>query len=171
MYKLLFSVSIFILLFTTAANAQKSGYFNPYLVLSQMPESKTADSLVNSLTLKYKVSDSIDVAAFTVEYKRFEKMEESNKKSYLEMRERLNKRAATLQQNFTEHNKLVTSLSDSLYRPMFSRLNKAIYDFSLRENYDYVFDLSKSQLLFTNVKLNITNFILKELGLKEVELK
>jgi len=157
---------------TFMANAQtglKIGYTNADYVLSLLPEAKQIDAelkayekqLQNQLQAKYK-----DLQAKVADY-------ETNVNSYDELiRADKEQEITTLQQNIQQFSQdAETSMSkkrNQLLAPAYEKIGTAIENVAKENNYSHIFSAGApgfDVLLFAREEDNISNLILKKLGI------
>lgn len=148
------------------ANAQKMGYVNSALLLSEHPDIKAADSKLEGLQAQYAKQIQDKIAVLQGKYGELEK--ERNNIAPKELQDRV----AVLQQEEQglahEEQRLQQEFlkkREEFYQPILDKVNNAITAVGKEGNYLFIFDASQGALLFTDETLDLTSAVKTKLGL------
>lgn len=173
MKKIILTLAVVVMTaFAFNANAQikayKFGYVNSLELLDAIPEKKTADADLE----KYGNDLYASLEKMYGEYqKRIQDFQAASQKGGLteidqefkakEIQD-LEKRIQEFQESAEEK---VAKKRQTLYQPMFDKINKAIADVAKENGYTYIFDSSAGNILHADESENIINVLKKKLGL------
>ncbi len=173
MKKIIFTLAVVVMTaFAFNANAQikayKFGYVNSLELLDAIPEKKTADTelekygndLYASLEKMYgEYQKKIQDFQATAQKGGMTEIDQEFKAKEIQD---LEKRIQEFQESAEEK---VGKKRQTLYQPMFDKINKAIADVAKENGYTYIFDSSAGNILHADESENIINVLKKKLGL------
>jgi outer membrane protein len=162
-----------ILICTTGitASAQKFGYVDTKYILSHMPEYQAAQNEINKLSSKWQQEIEDKYAAI-------ERLEQSYQAEKIlltdEMKKKREEEIETKRQEAKEMQKKKFGVDGELFKkreelikPIQDKIFEAIVDVSSQSSLMCVFDKANhSNLLYTNPKHDISDKVLKKMGLK-----
>jgi len=145
----------------------KFGYINSDELLSIMPEVRKADSSLQLFAKSYQ--DQLEEMG--KEYQRkvqdFQGQEKNMTEAVKEVKikeiQQLEERIQSTQQSAQEK---VARKKEELYSPILEKADKAIKDVAKANNYDYVFDASRGNILYAKESDNILPLVKTKLGIK-----
>lgn len=146
--------------------AQKMGYVNSALLLSEHPDIKAADSKLEGLQTQYAKQIQDKIAVLQGKYSSLEKeraniapKELQDRVAALQQEEQaLAQEEQSLQQEFLKKR-------EELYQPILDKVNNAISEVGKEGSYLFIFDASQGALLFTDETLDLTSAIKAKLGM------
>lgn len=145
----------------------KFGYINSDELLSIMPEVRKADSSLQLFAKSYQ--DQLEEMG--KEYQRkvqdFQGQEKNMTEAVKEVKikeiQQLEERIQSTQQSAQEK---VARKKEELYSPILEKADKAIKEVAKANNYDYVFDASRGNILYAKESDNILPLVKTKLGIK-----
>ncbi len=173
MKKVLFTLAVVLMTaISFNANAQikayKFGYVNSLEILDAIPEKKTADDaiekygndLYSSLEKMYgEYQKKIQDFQTGVQNKTLSEVDQEFKAKEIQD---LEKRIQDFQDQAEDK---VSKKRQTLYQPLFDKINKAIADVAKEGGYTYIFDSSSGSILHADESENLINPLKKKLGL------
>jgi len=170
---------IFILALTLSAawnmSAQKFGYVDTKYILSHMPEYKQAQDEVNKLSAQWQKE-------IEAKYESIEKMEKAYQAEKILLTEEMRKKRETdieakrqeakdmQKQKFGVDGELFKK-REELIKPIQDRIYEAIQQVAEQKSLMVIFDKANhSNLLYTNPKSDLSDQVLKKMGLKPGEI-
>lgn len=162
-----FGVFLSLTNFCNAQSTLKFGHINSAELLSNMPESKVADSLLNKFIGTLQAQSKQMNAELQQKYSDYKSKEASMAEPIREAKE---KELADLQdriQSFEESAQ--TSLQkkrEELQSPLIKKAQDAIDAVAKEKSYSYVFDTAQGNLLFAQESDNILPLVKTKLGIK-----
>ncbi|MBS1781827.1 MAG: OmpH family outer membrane protein [Bacteroidetes bacterium] len=156
------------LLASSAIFAQtKFGYINSDELLSIMPEAKKADSSLTLFAKSYQdqlEQMSKEYQKKVQDYQNQEKtMTEAMKEVKVKEIQQLEERIQSTQQSAQDK---VAKKREELYSPILEKADKAIKDVAKTNNFDFVFDASRGNVLYAKESDNILPLVKAKLGIK-----
>lgn len=156
------------LLASSAIFAQtKFGYINSDELLSVMPEAKKADSSLTLFAKSYQdqlEQMSKEYQKKVQDYQNQEKtMTEAMKEVKVKEIQQLEERIQSTQQSAQDK---VAKKREELYSPILEKADKAIKDVAKTNNFDFVFDASRGNVLYAKESDNILPLVKAKLGIK-----
>ncbi|NNF01093.1 MAG: OmpH family outer membrane protein [Bacteroidia bacterium] len=156
-----------VLLSCFTASAQKLGHINSTELLSYMPATKKADSLI----MDFGRSLEQQLQAMTMEYQKkvqdYQKAETSMtdpvKQAKVKEIGDLENRIGEFQESAQES---IQKKKEQIYTPIIKKAETAITDVAKEGGYTYIFDSSVGVLLFAQDSDDIMGAVKKKLGLK-----
>lgn len=162
-------------LFTTEASAQKFAYVDSKYILSHMPEYLAAQREINDLSSEWQAQ--VEQKYATIE--QLEKAYQAEKVLLTEdMRKKREEDIAARKQEAMEFQRAKFGVDGELFKkreelvaPIQEQIYGAIEELSAQSQYMVVFDKSNhSNMLYTNPKYDISDKVLKKMGLKPGEI-
>jgi outer membrane protein len=146
--------------------AQKFGYINSALILSEMPELKQAEATLEALQqmLQKKGQSMVEKlqADYTIVQQKMERGELSPKDQETEAA-RLKKMEEEVGKFEQDMMKQLQTKRDDLLQPIYVRVNQAISDVAKENGFQFVFD--QGVLLFAEESLDIGPMVKTKLGI------
>ena len=171
MKKVLLGLAIVIGLASTTTYAQKTGkigYCNVDYVLAYLPDTKQAESTVGTYKKQLDAMMQEKVAVFQTKYQAYEKgaatMTEFIRK---EKESELQKMNADIENFSKQAEEDLQRKQVAVMEPVFAKINNAIKDVALENNYVFVLNANSSGLsivLYAPDENNVSDLILKKLG-------
>jgi outer membrane protein len=171
-----FLITLAIALFSiTAMQAQKFGYVDSKYILSHVPEYKQAQDEVNKLSSQWQKE-------IEVKYESVEKMEKAYQAEKIlltdEMRKKREADIEAKRQEAKEMQKQKFGVEGELFKkreelikPIQDRIYEAIQQVAEQKSLMVIFDKANhSNLLYTNPKSDLSDQVLKKMGLKPGEI-
>lgn len=151
------------LLVTTAMSAQKFGYMNSALILSELPAVKQANSKLEGFNKQLQKKGQEMVVTLQNKYKSLSEKEQTGQIAPIE----LEKQAALLKE---EENKImlfeqkmqqdVMAKRETLLKPIYDKINAIVKAVAEENGYQYIFDVSAGGfLLYADESLDVTDII------------
>lgn len=168
-FLLLTALSVFGLHASLFAQA-KFGHLNSMELISAMPETKAADSVL----MKYGQSLENQLKAMSAEYQSkmsdYQTQMASMADAVRQIKEReildLQQRIQDFRESAQES---IERKKEDLYAPILKKANDAIQAVAKEGGYSYIFDTSTGVVLFAVESEDVSNLIRKKLGIKPVE--
>lgn len=149
----------------TEGKALKLGYTNVEYIFSQMPRSKEIESELKSREAMLQKTIEEKQKELEDKYRAYEKgkntMLESIRVDKENELQQLNSSIQTLRQNAQQELK---SKYEELIAPESDKIQKAIKDVAEESGYDWVFNGLPSTTLYSSDKNDVTDLVLKKLG-------
>lgn len=161
-----FAAAILVFGLAQSAAAQKFGYINSALILSEMPELKQAEASLEALQqqLQKKGQSMVEKlqADYTAVQQKMERGELSPKDQETEAA-----RLKTLEEEVgkfeQEMMKQLQTKRDELLQPIYTKVNQAINDVAKENGFQFIFD--QGVLLFAEESQNIGPMVKTKLGI------
>ncbi len=145
----------------------KLGYINSDELLSVMPEVKKVDSALALFAKSYQDQLEEMGKEYQKKVQDFQAQEKTMTEAMKEVKvkeiQQIEERIQTTQQSAQEK---VTKKREELYSPVLEKADKAIKEVAKANNYDYVFDASRGNLLYAKESDNILPLVKAKLGIK-----
>jgi outer membrane protein len=160
----LLMAAVVVVLTTSHLDAQKFGYINSALILSEMPELKQAEASLEALQqqLQKKGQSMVEKlqADYTAVQQKVERGELSPKQQETEGA-RLKTAEEEVGKFEQEMMRQLQAKRDELLQPIYDRVNKAIADVAKEEGFQFVFD--QGVLLFAEESQDVAPLVRKKL--------
>lgn len=159
-------VAVMIFAATATASAQKYGYVNSALILSEMPDMKAAESNLEGMQTQLQKKGKMMVEAFQADYATLEERVRAGTMAPKEQQEetaKLEKRQQEIQQFEQE---MVNDLQEkraSLLEPIYKNVNEAIEAVAKEGGYQLIFD--QQVLLFGEEAADVSAQVRAKLGI------
>lgn len=166
--KVVLFCSILVSLYSlTFAQSYKFGHVNSTQLLSQMPETKAADSTLQ----KFGVSLENQLKTMTAEYQNKINDFKSKEGSMADpIREAKLKEISDLEERIQDFQESAQSSmqkkKEELYTPILKKAEEAINNVAKENKFSYIFDTSSGSLLFAQESEDISSLVKGKLGLK-----
>ena len=145
----------------------KFGYINSDELLSIMPEVRKADSSLQLFAKSYQDQLEQMGKEYQKKVQDFQAQEKTMTEAVKEVKvkelQQLEERFQSTQQSAQEK---VAKKKEELYSPILEKADKAIKDVAKSNNYDYVFDASRGNILYAKETDNILPLVKAKLGIK-----
>ena len=157
----------FIAFISTISFAQtKVGTIDSDYIINFMPETKTVASMTQKYGAKLDSSFSIKVEDFKTKLEDYKKKE---KEMGVLEKKTIQNELATLEQDIQKYQKNGNTLMglkrDELMRPLYKKLSDAIAAVSKEQKYTQVLTLAGNQFAYIDNKFDITDLVVKKLGI------
>jgi len=130
--------------------AQKFGYLNSALLLSELPEVKAADSDLEAYQKQLVASGEKMVKAFETKYQAYVKQANDGILSQVQMQQKegeLNTEQQKIQQYEVEVQQKLLKKREALYQPILDKVKVALEAIGKEQGYTMIFDSSSGTLL------------------------
>jgi outer membrane protein len=148
--------------------AQKFGYCNSSALLTDIPEVKAADSDLQAFQSQLTKRGQEMVKSFQEKVAELERKQQSGTISPKDLETqsaKLKEEEAAIGQYEQEvYNKLAQK-REELYKPILDRVNKAMSDVALENQFLFVFDSSSQVILYADESLDVTKLVKAKLGM------
>ena len=162
-------ITLLAFIFTISANAQtKLGTVNSDIIIGKMPQMKLILKRVENYAKKLDSTFQVKFKGYQEKINAYKKDEGSstidqNKKKYNQI--------VTLEQEmqkFRENGtKLMQLRRNEFMRPLYQKLNKVIETVAKENGYTQILTTNGNEFAYVDLKHDITNLVLKKLGIKE----
>jgi outer membrane protein len=156
------------LLVTTGAFAQKFGYCNSGVLLTQIPEVKAADSDLNAFQTQLTKRGQEMVKALqdkATELDRKQQQGTISPKDLEVQSQKLKEEEASIAKYEQEVYEKLAQKREELFKPILDRVNKAMEDVAKENQFLFVFDSSTQVILYSDESLDVTNLVKAKLGI------
>jgi len=160
-------LAVFIFLSVTA-HAQKFGYINSAVLLSELPEVKAADSELETYQKQLMSSGEAMVKAFETKYNQYAKEASEGLLSKVQMQEKegeLGLEQQKIQQYEVEVQQKIVKKREQLYQPILDKVKLAIEAVGKENGYTMIFDASGGTILHANDGDNVMALVKTKLGI------
>ena len=163
-----FKITLFFIAFiSTVSIAQtKVGTIDSDYIVSKMPETKIVLDRTQAYGAKLDSSFSIKLKEFQAKVEDFKKTEktlaELEKKTLIKEISAMEIDVKKYQQN---GNKLMQLKQDELMRPLYKKLGEAIKQVAKANNYSQVLTITGNEFAYIDIKFDITELVIKNLGI------
>jgi outer membrane protein len=165
--KSLFLLMGFVLM-SISINAQKFGYLNSALLLTELPDVKAADSELETYQKQLMSSGEAMVKAFETKYSQYAKEAGEGVLSKVQMQERegqLGLEQQKIQQYEVEVQQKIIKKREELYQPILDTVKVAIEAVGKDNGYTMIFDASNGTILHANASDDVMALVKAKLGL------
>jgi outer membrane protein len=152
----------------TTGQAQKFGYCNSALLLSQLPEVKAADSDLQAFQAQLQKKGQEMVKAFQAKAEDLQRRSQEGLVSPKEAEEKeteLKAEQELIQGYEQEVYAKITEKREKLYKPILERVNNAMKEVAEANGYIMVFDNGTQIVLFADPSLDVTPLVKAKLGI------
>jgi len=156
-----------LLALTTAGFAQKFGYCNSSLLLSNLPEVKAADSELQAFQTQLTKKGQDMVKALQDKAAELQRRKEAGNISPKDLETQqaaLQTEQENIQKYEQEVNTKLAEKRETLYKPLLDKVNTAMNDVAKANGFAMVFDLSTQVLLYADESLDVTKLVKAKLG-------
>jgi outer membrane protein len=150
------------------ASAQKFGYLNSSLLLSEHPDVKVADSELETLQSQYAARINKKVEDLKAKYAELSKKDQEGTIPPKELQEQVRKlqeQEVALQGEEQQLQKDLVTKREQLYQPIIDRINEAIKNVATEGDYTYIFDQSQGSILYADESQDVSKKIKAKLGM------
>ncbi len=150
------------------ASAQKFGYLNSALLLSEHPDIKVADSELETLQNTYATRIQTKVEGLKAKYAELSKKDQEGTippKDLQEQVKKLQEQEGALQQEEQQLQQDLLKKREQLYQPIIDAINEAIKNVATEGGYTYIFDQSGGGLLYADESQDVSGLIKTKLGI------
>jgi len=165
----LVTVVLFLVVATAQTSlAQKIGHLNSDLLLSQMPQMKSANSQLEAFS-KQKEKEiqakNDAISKFYMETMQASQKGELSPKQQQEKEATLQKKQADLQKAQQSAQQQVIDKQSTLYQPIIDKVDNAIKSVAEEKGYDYIFNTNAGAVIHFNESDDVTNLVKAKLGM------
>jgi len=149
-------------------NAQKFGYLNSAVLLTELPAVKAADSELETYQKQLMSSGEALVKAFEAKYNQYAKEAADGILSKVQMQEKegeLGLEQQQIQQYEVEVQQKILKKRDELYQPILDQVKVAIEAIGKENGYTMIFDSSNGTILHANEGDDVIGLVKTKLGL------
>ncbi|NNE25514.1 MAG: OmpH family outer membrane protein [Saprospiraceae bacterium] len=151
-----------------SVNAQKFGYINSALLLSEMPEVKSADSQLETYQSQLVSKGEDMVKAFETKYQKYAQEANNGVLSQVQMQQKeaeLGQEQQKIQQYEVEVQQKILAKREELYQPILDKVKVAIESVGKDNGYTMIFDTSTGTLLHANDSDDVMSLVKTKLGI------
>ena len=164
MKKLIKISFLFVAIFcmATSLQAQKFGYVNSALILSEMPEVKQADANLETLQKQLQKQYEKMVTSFQDKYKALAQKEQRGELSPKEVEEegaKLREEEKKIAQFEKDTQQQLLDKREELLKPIYDKVNDAIKAVAEEGGYQMIFDSSTAILLFAEDGADVSELV------------
>ena len=166
-FKVLIVLAIFLFV-GFSVNAQKFGYLNSALLLSELPEVKAADLELETYQKQLIAAGESMVKTFETKYQAYVKEANEGVLSQVQMQQRegtLGQEQQKIQQYEVEVQQKILKKREELYQPILDKVKTALDAVGKDEGYTMIFDASNGVILHANESDDIMSLVKTKLGL------
>lgn len=166
-FKTLFFVCA-LMISTLSLNAQKFGYVNSALLLSELPEVKAADSELETYQKQLMSAGESMVKSFESKYQAYAKEAADGLLSKVQMQEKeaeLGQEQQKIQAYEVEVQQKMLKKREELYQPILDKVKKAIEAVGAENNYTMIFDASNGTILHASESDDVIGLVKTKLGI------
>ncbi|MEO5581250.1 MAG: OmpH family outer membrane protein [Saprospiraceae bacterium] len=153
---------------TLHLDAQKFGFTNSAMIMSEVPEVKQAESNLKAYQEQLTKQGQIKVEALQSKYQelaRKEKQGEIAPKALQEQSEKLKAEEDDLAKLEQDMQGQLAQKREALLQPILDKINKGIQDVAKEHGYSFIFDSSAGMLLYADESNDVTTLVRSKLGL------
>ena len=146
--------------------AQKFGYVNSALILSEMPEIKQADSNLEALQKQLMKKGEGMVQLFQKDYAEIQQKVAKGELSPVQQEEQaknLESRQLEIQKFEQEMQEQMVAKREELYKPIYDKVNEAIKQVAKEGGYQMIFDAAT--ILYGEEGADVSNLVKTKLGI------
>lgn len=166
-FRTLLTMFAFVLL-TIGVNAQKFGYVNSSLLLSELPSMKAADSELETYQKQLMASGESMVKAFEAKYQAIAKEVGEGLLSKVQQQAKENELAQEqqkIQAYEVEVQQKIVAKREELIQPILDKVKVAIEAVGKENGYTMIFDSSAGTILHANESDDVLSLVKNKLGL------
>jgi len=149
-------------------NAQKFGYLNSAILLTELPEIKAADSELETYQKQLMSSGEAMVKSFEAKYQQYAKEAAEGLLSKVQMQQKegeLGLEQQKIQQYEVEVQQKILKKRDILYQPILDQVKIAIEAVGKENGYTMIFDSSNGTILHANEGDDVMTLVKTKLGM------
>ena len=169
--KLTKTFNILILLVTlsaTSLSAQKYGYLNSALLLTELDEVKSADAEIATYQQQLVSKGEAMVKSFETKYKQYSQEAQSGEFSPVQVQQKESDLAAEqkkIQEFEVEVTNDIAKKREELYQPILNKVKGIVDALGKEKGYTMIFDTSTGALLFADAGEDLMAEVKKRLGM------
>lgn len=151
-----------------AVQAQKFGYLNSALLLSELPEVKAADSDLEAYQKQLMAQGETMVKAFETKYQKYVKEANEGVLSQVQMQQKegeLGQEQQKIQQFEVEVQQKILKKREALYQPILDKVKDALEEIGKENGYTMIFDASNGVILHANDSEDVMPLVKAKLNL------
>ncbi|MGK0387429.1 MAG: outer membrane protein [Maribacter sp.] len=148
--------------------AQKVGHMNSDLLLSQMPDMKSANSQLETFSSQKEKEITSKIDKFDAFYTETMKAAQEGKLSPVEQSSKeaeLQRRQASLQDDQKAAQNEVMKKQEELLQPIIEKVDNAIKKVGEENGYDYIFNTNAGHIIHSKDSDDVTALVKKVLGI------
>ncbi|MCC7466208.1 MAG: OmpH family outer membrane protein [Saprospiraceae bacterium] len=156
------------LLLSTGSFAQKFGYCNSGVLLTQIPEVKAADSDLNAFQTQLTKRGQEMVKALQDKASELDRKQQQGTISPKDLEtqsQKLKEEEASIAKYEQEVYEKLAQKREELFKPILDKVNKAMEDVAKENQFMFVFDSSTQVILYSDESLDVTNLVKAKLGI------
>lgn len=170
--KTIVSFGLAMLMLSTIAFAQKSGYVNTQSILQLMPEYKTAQQEIDAASQKWQKELEEKYQKIETLYKKYQSEEvllpDDIKKQRQDEILDAEREAKEFKQKKFGYDGELYKLQDEKVKPLQEKVYNAVETVAKEKKIDFVFDKAgNTGLLYTNALFDLTDLVIQKLGLQK----
>lgn len=149
-------------------SAQKFGYLNSAMLLSEHPDVKVADSELETLQTQYSARIQKKVEELKAKYTELGEKDKAGTippKDLQEQVKKLQEQEGALQQEEQQLQSDLMKKREQLYQPIIDTINDAIKEVAEEGGYQYIFDQSQGALLWADESEDVSALVKTKLGI------
>jgi len=153
---------------SSQVDAQKFGYINSQLLLSEMPQVKQAEANLDALKKQLQKKGQQMLTSLETKYKDLQRKEaqgELSPKQTEEEAKGLKLEEAKIGQFEQDMQKQLLKKQDDLMKPVIDKVNNAIKAVASEEGYAYIFDAVGGFILYADESSDVTAKVKAKLGM------
>jgi outer membrane protein len=160
-----FKVTTIILAFLCVGmtlNAQKFGYLNSALLLSELPEVKAADSELTAYQKQLVAQGETMVKKFETKYQKYVQEANEGVLSQVQMQQKegeLGQEQQKIQQYEVEVQQKIMKKREELYQPILDKVKLALDAIGKENGYTMIFDASNGVILHANESEDVMSLV------------
>jgi len=161
-------VVVAMILFSGVSIAQKYGYVNSALLLSELPEIKQADAELTTYQKQLVAKGEGMVKTLQTEFQATQGKVERGELSQIQIQQKegeLAKKQQEIQQYEQEVQQLIGQKREQLYQPILDKVKNIVDAYAKENGYNMIFDSSAGSLLFAQESDDLMGAIKAKLGL------
>lgn len=159
---------IAIVCMSVSVQAQKFGYMNSQLLLSEMSEVKQANANLETFQKQIQQQGQNKLQALQTKYQEIQQKVERGELSPKQQEEeamKLRQEEAEIGQFEQEMIKKIQEKEAALLQPILDKVNTAIKSVAEENGYTYIFDASTSILLYAQETTDVSSLVKAKLGI------
>ena len=157
-----------VIMTTVTLSAQKFGYINSQVLISQIPQVKEANANIETLQKQLEKQGQEMVTSLQTKYQDLEKKQAQGEISRVQLEaeaQGLKQEEANIAKFQQESQQKIYEKSESLLKPIRDKIQTAIDEVAKENNFQYVFDQAVGILLYADTSTDITPLVKTKLGI------
>ncbi len=159
---------IVFLMVAVSMNAQKFGYLNSALLLSELPEVKAADSELETYQTQLVAAGEQMVKSFETKYQKYVQEANDGVLSQVQMQQKegeLGQEQQKIQQYEVEVQQKLLKKREDLYQPILDKVKTALEAIGQENGFIMIFDASNGVILHANQGDDVMELVKAKLGI------